>query len=87
MGKGLEGRGQGIEYLTPHKPLPLSKGTGIPLVLLAGMLNFHFFIDNLRQQINVLEGPDRPGLGETTGKFMLKEVIKYFKFYLDYLYL
>ena len=30
-GKGLEGRGQGIECLTPHKPLPLSKGMGIPL--------------------------------------------------------
>ena len=29
-GKGLEGRGQGIECLTPHKPLPLSKGKGIP---------------------------------------------------------
>ena len=31
-GKGLEGRGQGIECLTPHKPLPLSKGKGIPSV-------------------------------------------------------
>ena len=29
-GKVLEGRGQGIECLTPHKPLPLSKGKGIP---------------------------------------------------------
>ena len=69
-GKGLEGRGQGIEYLTPHKPLPLSKGMGIPLVLLAGKLNFYFFVNNLHQQINVPEGPDRPRLGETTGKFM-----------------
>ena len=59
MGKGLEGRGQGVEYLTPHKPLPLSKGTGIPLVLLVGKLNFHFFVDNLHQQINVPEGLDR----------------------------
>ena len=44
---------------------------GIPLALLVGKLNFHFFIDNLHQWINVPEGPDRPGLGETAGKFML----------------
>jgi hypothetical protein len=36
VGKGLEGRGQGMEYLTPRKPLPLSKGQGIPAVLPAG---------------------------------------------------
>ena len=35
MGKGLGGSGQGIECLTPQKPLPLSKGKGIPSVLLA----------------------------------------------------
>jgi len=38
MGKGLEGRGQGIECLTPHKPLPLSKGKDIPSVFLMGKL-------------------------------------------------
>jgi hypothetical protein len=37
-GKGLEGRGQGMECLTPRKPLPLSKGQGIPAVLPAGIL-------------------------------------------------
>ena len=31
-GKGLEGRGQGMEWLTPHKPLPMSMGKGIPLL-------------------------------------------------------
>jgi len=36
MGKGWEGRGQGMECLTPHKPLPLSEGKGIPSLLLAG---------------------------------------------------
>jgi len=46
-GKGLEGRGQGIECLTPHKPLPLNKGKGIPSVLLVGKLNFHLIIKNL----------------------------------------
>ena len=35
-GKGLEGRGQGMEQLTPHKPLPMSTGKGIPLLLQAG---------------------------------------------------
>jgi hypothetical protein len=35
-GKGLEGRGQGMECLTPHKPLPLSEGKGIPSLLPAG---------------------------------------------------
>ena len=35
-GKGLEGRGQGMERLTPHKPLPMSAGKGIPLLLQAG---------------------------------------------------
>ena len=35
-GKGLEGRGQGTERLTPHKPLPMSTGKGIPLLLQAG---------------------------------------------------
>jgi hypothetical protein len=38
MGKGMEGQGQGMECLTPHKPLPLSEGRGIPVVLSAGML-------------------------------------------------
>ena len=33
MGKGMEGQGQGMECLTPHKPLPLSEGRGIPSVL------------------------------------------------------
>jgi len=32
MGKGMEGRGQGMECLTPYKPLPLSEGKGIPSV-------------------------------------------------------
>jgi len=36
MGKGWEGRGQGMECPTPHKPLPLSEGKGIPSLLLAG---------------------------------------------------
>ena len=36
VGKGLEGRGQGTERLTPHKPLPMSTGKGIPLLLQAG---------------------------------------------------
>jgi hypothetical protein len=31
-GKGLDDRGQGMECLTPHKPLPLSEGKGIPQV-------------------------------------------------------
>ena len=35
-GKGLEGRGQGMECLTPHKPLPVTEGRGIPSLLLAG---------------------------------------------------
>ena len=35
-GKGLEGRGQGMECLTPHKPLPMTEGNGIPSLLLAG---------------------------------------------------
>ena len=35
-GKGLEGRGQGRDILTPHKPLPLSEGKGIPSLLLMG---------------------------------------------------
>ena len=35
-GKGLEGRGQGMDCLTPHKPLPVTKGKGIPSLLLAG---------------------------------------------------
>ena len=35
-GKGLKGRGQGTEQLTPHKPLPMSTGKGIPLLLQAG---------------------------------------------------
>ena len=35
-GKGLEGRGQGTERLTPHKPLPMSAGKGIPLLLQTG---------------------------------------------------
>ena len=34
MSKGLEGRGQGIECLTPHKPLPMTEGRGIPSPLL-----------------------------------------------------
>ena len=34
--KGLEGRGQGTEWLTPHKPLPMSAGKGIPLLLQVG---------------------------------------------------
>jgi len=33
MGKGWKGRGQGMECLTPHKPLPLSEGKGIPSLL------------------------------------------------------
>ena len=33
-GKGLEGRGQGMECLTPHKPLPVTEGRGIPSLLL-----------------------------------------------------
>ena len=36
MGKGLEGRGQGMECLTPHKPLPVTEGRGIPSLLLVG---------------------------------------------------
>jgi hypothetical protein len=36
MGKGMEGRGQGMECLTPHKPLPLCEGKGIPSVLPTG---------------------------------------------------
>jgi len=36
MGKGWEGRGQGMECPTPHKPLPLSKDKGIPSLLLVG---------------------------------------------------
>jgi len=32
-GKGMEGRGQGMECLTPHKPLPVCEGRGIPMVL------------------------------------------------------
>jgi len=32
-GKGWKGRGQGMECLTPHKPLPLSEGKGIPSLL------------------------------------------------------
>ena len=36
VGKGLEGRGQGTEQLTPHKPLPMSTGKGIPLLLQVG---------------------------------------------------
>ena len=36
VGKGSEGRGQGTEQLTPHKPLPVSTGKGIPLLLQAG---------------------------------------------------
>ena len=36
MGKGMEGRGQGMEYLTPRKPSPLSEGRGIPSVLTHG---------------------------------------------------
>ena len=35
-GKGLEGRGQGMECLTPHKPSPVTKGRGIPSLLLVG---------------------------------------------------
>ena len=35
-GKGMEGRGQGMECLTPCKPLPLSEGRSIPLVLTHG---------------------------------------------------
>ena len=35
-GKGLEGRGQGTEWLTPHEPLPMSMGKGIPLLLQVG---------------------------------------------------
>ena len=35
-GKGIEGRGQGMECLTPRKPLPLSEGRGIPSVLTHG---------------------------------------------------
>jgi len=33
MGKGWKGRGQGMECPTPHKPLPLSEGKGIPSLL------------------------------------------------------
>ena len=36
IGKGLEGRGKGMECLTSHKPLPLTEGKGIPSLLLAG---------------------------------------------------
>ena len=32
----MEGRGQGMECLTPHKPLPVTEGRGIPSLLLAG---------------------------------------------------
>ena len=32
----MEGRGQGMECLTPHKPLPMTEGRGIPSLLLAG---------------------------------------------------
>ena len=35
-GKGEEGRGQGTECPTPHKPLPVSEGKGIPSLLLTG---------------------------------------------------
>ena len=35
VGKGLEGRGQGTEWLTSHKLLPMSMGKGIPLLLQA----------------------------------------------------
>jgi len=35
-GKGLEGRGQGMECPTPDKPLPLSEGKGIPSLLPTG---------------------------------------------------
>ena len=35
-GKGLEGMGEGMECLTPHKPLPVTEGRGIPSLLLAG---------------------------------------------------
>ena len=36
VGKGLEGGGQGTEQLNPHKPLPVSIGKGIPLLLQVG---------------------------------------------------
>ena len=68
MGKGLEGKGQGIEYLTPQKPLPLSKGKGIPLVLLAG--KFILLSIMCAIMFRTPEGPARSRLGETAGKFV-----------------
>ena len=57
-GKGLEGRGQGTEQLTPHKPLPMSTGKGIPFLWVSpcacrpqGMYSFTEKGNNIRSSV------------------------------------